>query len=158
MERSSCRRGGGADWRWGGGGWCARARAGFRQRVVPGGGTGAGTHLNVRGRLGGVTLVEARLETGLKNQIRVQFQAAGHPLMGDRHYAPAEKDERFLNRQALHAWRLSFLHPRTGRMVGYESPLTAELQLLVERLRLTTDGEPELSRHRRLVSFCKAVP
>lgn len=118
-------------------------RDGFRQKVVPRGGTEAVTHFHVRERLDGVTLVEARLETGLKNQIRVQFQAAGHPLMGDRHYAPAEKDERFLNRQALHAWRLSFLHPRTGRMVGYESPLTAELQLLVERLRLTPDGEPE---------------
>lgn len=110
-------------------------RDGFRQRVVPRGGTEAVTHFMVRERLDGVTLVEVRLETGLKNQIRVQFQAAGHPLMGDRHYEPSEKAERLLGRQALHAWRLSFVHPRTGRAVDYEAPLAADLSLLVERLR-----------------------
>jgi 23S rRNA pseudouridine1911/1915/1917 synthase len=102
----------------------------------------------VRERLEGITLVEVRLETGLKNQIRVQFQAAGHPLMGDRHYEEAEKQERLLSRQALHAWRLSFLHPRTGRTVGFESPLAADLNVLLNRLReppvaATTEPRPE---------------
>ena len=110
-------------------------RDGFRQKVVERGGTEAVTHFHVRERLEGITLVEVRLETGLKNQIRVQFQAAGHPLMGDRHYEEVEKQERLLSRQALHAWRLSFLHPRTGRTVGFESPLAADLAVLLNRLR-----------------------
>jgi 23S rRNA pseudouridine1911/1915/1917 synthase len=108
---------------------------GFRQKVVPRGGTEAITHFHVRERLADVTLVEVRLETGLKNQIRVQFQAAGHPLMGDRHYEAAEAGERLLSRQALHSWRLSFLHPRTERPVGFESPLAADLAFLLNRIR-----------------------
>jgi 23S rRNA pseudouridine1911/1915/1917 synthase len=110
-------------------------RDGFRQKVVERGGTEAVTHFHVRERLAGITLLEVRLETGLKNQIRVQLQAVGHPLMGDRHYEEAEKHERLLSRQALHAWRLSFLHPRTGRTVGFESPLAADLAWLLNRLR-----------------------
>jgi 23S rRNA pseudouridine1911/1915/1917 synthase len=55
--------------------------------------------------------------------------------MGDRHYEEVEKQERLLSRQALHAWRLSFLHPRTGRTVGFESPLAADLAVLLNRLR-----------------------
>lgn len=110
-------------------------RDGFRQKVVERGGTEAVTHFHVRERLAGITLLEVRLETGLKNQIRVQLQAVGHPLMGDRHYEEAEKYERLLSRQALHAWRLSFLHPRTGRTVGFESPLAADLAWLLNRLR-----------------------
>jgi 23S rRNA pseudouridine1911/1915/1917 synthase len=112
-------------------------RDGFRQKVVPRGGTEAITHFHVRERLEQVTLVEVRLETGLKNQIRVQFQAAGHPLMGDRHYEQAEAGERLLSRQALHAWRLSFLHPRSERTVGFESPLAADLAFLWNRMRET---------------------
>lgn len=111
-------------------------REGFRQKVVPQGGTEAITHYKVQERLDGVTLVQVRLETGLKNQIRVQFQAAGHPLMGDRHYEKAEADERLLSRQALHAWRLSFIHPRRKRTVGFEAPLAADLAVLVDRLRV----------------------
>ncbi|MHB8766622.1 MAG: RluA family pseudouridine synthase, partial [Deferrisomatales bacterium] len=63
---------------------------GFRQRVVTQGGTEAVTHYQVAERLGGATLLEVRLESGLKNQIRVQFRAAGHPLVGDQHYAADE--------------------------------------------------------------------
>lgn len=107
---------------------------GFRQRVVRQGGTEAVTHYRVLERLRGVTLVEARLDTGLKNQIRVQFQAAGHPLVGDRHYEAGEAATA-LNRQALHSWRLTFAHPATGRPATFEAPLAADLARLVERLR-----------------------
>ncbi|MFH1568403.1 MAG: pseudouridine synthase, partial [Gemmatimonadota bacterium] len=108
---------------------------GFRQRVVSQGGTEAVSHYRVLERLRGVTLLEVRLETGLKNQIRVQFMAAGHPLVGDRHYETAEAAETALDRQALHAWRLSFTHPATGRRVSFEAPLAADMARLVESLR-----------------------
>lgn len=110
-------------------------REGFRQKVVERGGTEAITHFHVRERLPGITLVEVRLETGLKNQIRVQFQAEGHPLMGDQHYEQAEKLERLLHRQALHSWRLSFLHPRSEQPVGFEAPLPPDLAVLMDRMR-----------------------
>jgi 23S rRNA pseudouridine1911/1915/1917 synthase len=118
-------------------------REGFRQKIVESGGTEAVTHYRVREHLDGVTLVEARLETGLKNQIRVQFQAMGHPLMGDRHYEEAEKEERLLHRQALHAWRLSFVHPRTERSASYEADLAPDLRTLVQRLRQPVADPPE---------------
>lgn len=108
---------------------------GFRQRVVAQGGTEAVTHYRVRERLRGVTLLEVRLESGLKNQIRVQFRAAGHSLVGDRHYAAEEAREMRLQRQALHAWRLAFVHPGTDRPVSYEAPLAPDMERLIERLR-----------------------
>lgn len=107
---------------------------GFRQRVVRKGGTEAVTHYRVAERFPGVTLLEVRLESGLKNQIRVQFRAAGHPLVGDRHYSPGESREVQLKRQALHAWKLGFVHPGTGKPVRYEAPLAADMERLLTRL------------------------
>ena len=108
---------------------------GFRQRVAREGGTEAVTHYRVLERLPGATLLEVRLESGLKNQIRVQFRAFGHPLVGDRHYAAEEAAEVSLKRQALHAWRLGFLHPATGRPASFEAPLARDMERLIERLR-----------------------
>ena len=65
------------------------------------------------------TLVELRLVTGRRGQIRAQLAAAGHPIAGDREYG-ARTDP--LGRLALHATRLGFAHPRGGR-VAFESPL-----------------------------------
>jgi 23S rRNA pseudouridine1911/1915/1917 synthase len=109
-------------------------RDGFRQVVVKSGGTPAITHYKVLERLGDVTLLEVKLESGLKNQIRVQFQAAGHTLVGDQHYDPAEHGERHLNRQALHAWKLAFIHPRTKRLVHFESELAPDMAKLLAKL------------------------
>ncbi|MBI5441596.1 MAG: RluA family pseudouridine synthase, partial [Deltaproteobacteria bacterium] len=108
---------------------------GFRQRIVREGGTEAVSHFRVLERLPGVTLLEVRLDTGLKNQIRVQFRAFGHPLVGDRHYASEESSETFLKRQALHARKLAFLHPATGKPVAFEAPLASDIERLLERLR-----------------------
>ncbi len=110
-------------------------RDGFRQRVVERGGTPAVTRYRVIERLPDATLVEARLETGLKNQIRVQFRAAGHPLVGDRHYAWEERGRARLNRQALHAWKLAFRHPVTGAPLSLEAPLPSDLGRLLAGLR-----------------------
>src|SRR5690625_1818182 len=75
----------------------------------------------VKERFPSTTLVEIQLDTGLKNQIRVQFKQIGHQLVGDRHYAPEEKKEQLINRQALHASQLQFLHPRNNRSVDRKS-------------------------------------
>ncbi|GAB4272919.1 MAG: hypothetical protein Kow0092_28120 [Deferrisomatales bacterium] len=108
---------------------------GFRQRLARQGGTEAITHFRVLERFAEGTLLEVRLETGLKNQIRVQFRAAGYPLVGDRHYAREEAAEVFLKRQALHAWKLGFLHPVTKRPMEFEAPLAPDMDRLIRRWR-----------------------
>ena len=69
-----------------------------------------------------VSLVSCRLETGRTHQIRVHMQSVGHPLYGDALYGRARAPDPF-PRQALHAFALGFVHPGTGRQVGYRSAL-----------------------------------
>ncbi|RMG46389.1 MAG: RluA family pseudouridine synthase [Acidobacteria bacterium] len=76
-------------------------------------------------------LVRVWLETGRRNQIRVQFASRGWPLLGDRFYGARRRGT---GRTALHAARLGFLHPRTGRRIELEAPLAPDLSRLVERL------------------------
>jgi 23S rRNA pseudouridine1911/1915/1917 synthase len=70
--------------------------------------------------LRGASLVRVTLVTGLQNQIRVQFSAIGHPVIGDRKYHPAEASERRISRVALHATHLEFTHPRSGNTVSVD--------------------------------------
>ena len=65
------------------------------------------------------TLVRVELVTGLQNQIRAQFFAMGHPLIGDRKYHRKEAEEPLIDRVALHAAYLEFVHPRTGESNHY---------------------------------------
>jgi 23S rRNA pseudouridine1911/1915/1917 synthase len=84
--------------------------------------------------LHGSALLEVSLETGRTHQIRVHLSESGHPLLGDALYGAARKgDARVkavqaqLGRQALHAWKLAFPHPRSGRTIRCEAPVPAEL-------------------------------
>ena len=65
----------------------------------------------------GTTLVEVKLKTGRKNQIRVHFSEAGHPVIGDEKYG-GERASRLY----LHALSLRFRHPRTGEWLSFEAP------------------------------------
>ena len=69
------------------------------------------------------TLVEAILKTGRKNQIRVQFADAGHPVLGDAKYGHGKRGQSL----CLHAWKLKFVHPHTRRPLSFESPPPAYL-------------------------------
>ena len=80
------------------------------------------------------SLVRVTLVTGLQNQIRVQFSAIGHPVIGDRKYHPAEAEERRIDRVALHSARLQFVHPRSGENVLVECGMPRDFQSLVEGL------------------------
>jgi len=90
----------------------------------------------------GAALVEVDLLTGRTHQIRVHLSEAGHPLLGDALYGAgrkpkgvvAEAQER-LGRQALHAWRLSFAHPRTGKVLKLEAPIPADFDAALTLLR-----------------------
>jgi 23S rRNA pseudouridine1911/1915/1917 synthase len=87
------------------------------------------THFRVVARLEGATLVQVRLETGRRNQIRVHFAEAGHPVLGDPRYEPELAAHRRWphERLALHARLLGFEHPITGQAIRLESPLPSEI-------------------------------
>ena len=95
------------------------------------------SHYAVVEELEGASLVEVRLETGKRNQIRIQARLHGHTLVGERLYVHGPETLRPIAfpRQALHAAKLSFTHPRTGRLMVFEAPLPSDLAGLLERLR-----------------------
>jgi 23S rRNA pseudouridine1911/1915/1917 synthase len=100
------------------------------------------TEYRVLERLRGATLVEARLHTGRTHQLRVHFQFLGHPVAGDAVYG--RRHTRRLTeltgyeppRVLLHASRLAFRHPRTGRRVQCEAPWPEDFADAVRFLRL----------------------
>src|ERR1043166_3894657 len=81
------------------------------------------------------TLVRVELETGLQNQIRAQFAALGHPIIGDRKYHPPEAREQMIARVALHAANLQFIHPRTGETMSIHCKPPADFRALMQQLR-----------------------
>ena len=99
----------------------------------------ARTHYSVLERFDAATLLECRLETGRTHQIRVHMASIGHPLVGDPTYGrrgvAASAALAGFPRQALHAWRLALLHPRTRAELAWEAPLPADFAGLLKRLR-----------------------
>ncbi|MBM4003224.1 MAG: RluA family pseudouridine synthase [Planctomycetes bacterium] len=87
------------------------------------------THYRVLQRAADTTLVEVRLETGRRNQIRVHFAEHGYPLLGDPRYGgPAPRHPRWpYRRVALHARTLGFQHPTTGQRMLFESRYPPEM-------------------------------
>lgn len=90
------------------------------------GGSKAVTRYNVIEQRKGLSLLEIELETGRKNQIRVQLSSAGHPIAGDKKYGA---DTNPYGRLALHASTLSFRHPHTGKVLTFTSPLPFRAKL-----------------------------
>jgi len=80
------------------------------------------------------SLVRVELVTGLQNQIRAQFSAMGHPVIGDRKYHQAESSEQLIARVALHAAHLQFVHPRSGKSISIDCKLPPDFQHLVREL------------------------
>lgn len=87
------------------------------------------------------SLVRVTLVTGFQNQIRVQFSAIGHPVVGDRKYHPAEALEQRIARVALHAAHLEFVHPRSGKNISLDCEIPADFRSLVRVL--TPAGQPK---------------
>ncbi len=95
------------------------------------------THVRMRERLAGATLVECRLETGRQHQIRIHLSEAGHPLIGEPVYVrglPGPRVE--APRPMLHAVELGFDHPRAGVRVRFEAPPPADFERMLEALRV----------------------
>ena len=100
-------------------------------------GMDAVSHYTVLERFRLSSLVEVRLETGKRNQIRIQARLRGHTLVGERRYVygPDELRPIQFERQALHAHRLVFEHPATGEVLRFEAPIPADMNDLLARLR-----------------------
>ena len=101
----------------------------LRVRVVEQGGELAITHYRVLKRRGNRSLLELELETGRKNQIRVQLAALGHPIIGDRKYG-AKTD--LARRLALHSCELSFRHPVSGAPIKFVSAMPPRLGAVIQ--------------------------
>ena len=113
------------------------------------------THYRVLERLGYVTLLECKLETGRTHQIRVHLKHIGHTLFNDERYGGNQilkgttftKYQQFvkncfaiLPRQALHAKTLTFEHPATGKTMAFDSPLPDDMSRVIEKWRHYTAG------------------
>lgn len=77
----------------------------------------------------GYTLLEVELETGRKNQIRVHMKELGYPIAGDRKYGAKSSP---INRLALHAMTLRFVHPITRKLMDFSTPVPASFQSMVK--------------------------
>jgi 23S rRNA pseudouridine1911/1915/1917 synthase len=88
-------------------------------------------------------LIEVKLHTGKRNQIRLQARLRGHTLVGETRYTYGPDTLRPIpfHRQALHAWRLGFRHPLDGRSMQFEAPLPRDLVDLLKRLRREEAGK-----------------
>ena len=108
------------------------------------------THYKIVERLGYVTLVECRLETGRTHQIRAHFRYIGHPLFNDERYGGnmilkgttftkykqfVQNCFKILPRQALHAMTLGFVHPATGKTMRFSSSLPEDMQTVIGKWR-----------------------
>ncbi|MBN1494051.1 MAG: RluA family pseudouridine synthase [Candidatus Omnitrophica bacterium] len=90
------------------------------------------TYFKVIERFAKATLLDIRLETGRTHQIRVHMAHLGHPVLGDRVYGVQSQ---LIERQALHAYLLGFIHPVTEQYVEFKADLPEDMQALLESLR-----------------------
>lgn len=133
------------------------------QNIVYGGddtenGKPAVTHYKVLERLGYVTLVSCKLETGRTHQIRVHMKHIGHTLFNDERYGGdkilkgttftkykqfVENCFKVLPRQALHAKTLGFTHPETGKWMSFDSKLPEDMVACIEKWRIYAKNQKE---------------
>ena len=116
-----------------------------KRMAVVAGGRAAITDYEVAERLRYVSLVRCRLRTGRTHQIRVHMKHLGHPIVGDPVYSgpqwrgiPDKKVQKLLSsleRQMLHAARITFAHPSSGTSMTFEAPLPEDFAKVIEAMR-----------------------
>ena len=105
---------------------------GIARRVDYENGQPAVTHYEVIDRVGDLALVQLKLETGRTHQIRVHMSYIGHPLIGDNIYNPKNK---LMNRQALHAGELEFIHPITGEKLIIKADIPEDMRRVLNNIK-----------------------
>ena len=113
------------------------------ERIVDESGQNAITHYNVLKECFlndidlALSLVQVKLETGRTHQIRVHFTYKGNSILGDTLYGT---ETPLINRQALHAWRLSLVHPISKEQIMIEAPLPEDMKKVLEKYNIDFDG------------------
>jgi 23S rRNA pseudouridine1911/1915/1917 synthase len=123
-----------------------------KMAVVAEGGREAHTTYYVIDTFGPFQYIRLKLGTGRTHQIRVHLSRVGHPVLGDPAYggrrerrggltgkavATADKALSMIDRQALHAEELSFVHPATGELVTFKAALPADFRAVLDFLKMT---------------------
>jgi 23S rRNA pseudouridine1911/1915/1917 synthase len=122
-----------------------------RMSTVSSKGRTAETSWRIKEEFHGLTLLSLELKTGRTHQIRVHCAALHHPVVGDKVYRPRKLEKTIakahkqsdkllqvlkpVNRQMLHAWRLSFTHPHSAKIMSFESPLPQDMAKLIDSIR-----------------------
>lgn len=106
----------------------ARKKDSIIERQIDPNGETAITHYQVLNETADFSTVRFLLETGRTHQIRVHCQSIGHPILGDDLYGSTSS---FIDRQALHAFRIRFEHPILRRSLAFEAPLPEDMSHLV---------------------------
>lgn len=101
-------------------------------RVIDERGKKSITHYEVEESFHSGDLLKLELETGRTHQIRVHLSSIGHPIYGDTLYGG---DNNLITRQALHAYKLSFPHPRTGKVIQLEIDIPKDIKDLIIELK-----------------------
>ncbi len=94
------------------------------------------THFEVLERFSDFTFLKCKLETGRTHQIRVHLASVGHPIAGDDVYGPKKVITELFG-QCLHAKKLGFIHPRSGKYLEFESEIPQVFADFLEKLRKT---------------------
>ena len=105
---------------------------GIARRVDYENGQPAVTHYEVIDRVGDLALVQLKLETGRTHQIRVHMSHIGHPLIGDNIYNPRNS---IMDRQALHAGELEFIHPITGEKLIIKADILEDMRRVLNNIK-----------------------
>jgi 23S rRNA pseudouridine1911/1915/1917 synthase len=103
----------------------------IERTIDPEHGETAITHYRVLHEANGHSLLALKLETGRTHQIRIHMKYLGYPLIGDYLYNP---DMEFMQRQALHSYRMSFSHPITGEHMTFTAPMPADMENVIGKI------------------------
>ena len=108
----------------------ARKENSIIERCISEAGQQAITHYEVLKELTNISVVKCILETGRTHQIRLHMSAIGHPLVGDSMYGISSN---FIDRQALHSSKISFVHPISKELMSFECSLPEDIQALLHK-------------------------
>ena len=101
------------------------------ERCISSNGQEAITHYEVLKEFDGYSLVQCRLETGRTHQIRVHMAYIGHPLLGDYLYNKNNNANLFIDRQALHSYKMEFIHPVLKEKIFLEAKVPKDIKKLI---------------------------
>jgi len=109
----------------------ARKENSIIERCVNESGQSSITHYQVLKSNEEISLVKCILETGRTHQIRVHFSHIGHPLLGDTLYG---SESNLINRQALHSYKIEFIHPISNKKISFEADLPNDMKIILNNL------------------------